>query len=480
MTLSILISLYNEEEFIATLLDRVRTVPAAFFVNAGITAEVIVVDNGSTDGSYALVEAYLKAHPEFPIHLLRHQKNRGKSGGIKTALAHAHGQFCLIQDADLEYSPADYPAVLRPLLAGDADLVIGSRYLETRERHVQRFWHSRINRVFTLFTNIAADLDFTDMASTYKAFRTQLAQSIPLGSRRFGLDAELPILFAKRRARVVEVPIAYHSRSYDEGKKIGFADALAMAWTIFRTWMSNDIYADKAAGSLRAMEDAGHFCRWIADVITPFLGSSVLEIGAGIGNLTRLLCSGRQEYIVTGRDDEYMHHLRRLMGHRPKLRAVVCDPANRADFEPFRGRMESVVCLNVLEHMPDDSAVLQNIYSSLKPGGRAVILVPQGARAFGTLDRVLGHFRRYSKLELEQRMSAAGLSVVRMLEFNRASYPGWIFNGKILKRHSLGRMQLAALNLMIPLLRRIDRFLPWPPTSLIAIGVRPNTNPTSD
>ena len=476
MTLSILISLYNEEEFITTLLDRVRTVPAAFFEGAGIRHEVIVVDNGSSDGSYALVEAYAKSHPDFPIRLLRHEKNLGKSGGIKTALAHAQGQFCLIQDADLEYSPADYPALLRPLLAGEADLVIGSRYLESRERRVQRFWHSRINRLFTLFTNIAADLDFTDMASAYKAFRTQLAQSIPLGSHRFGLDAELPILFAKRRAQVMEVPVTYHGRTYDEGKKIRIADALALSWTILRTWMSNDIYVDKGAGSLRALEGAAHFNRWIADVVSPFLGSSVLEIGAGIGNLTRLLCSGRQEYIVTDRDPEYMEQLRRLMGRRPKVHAAICDPRNPADFEPFRGRMESVVCLNVLEHLPDDALALANIYSSLKPGGRAVILVPQGAGAFGTLDRALGHFRRYAKADLERKMTAAGFSVTRIIEFNRVTYPGWILNGQILKRRSLGRLQLAALNLIIPLVRPVDRFLPWPPASLIAIGVR---NPTA-
>jgi glycosyltransferase involved in cell wall biosynthesis/2-polyprenyl-3-methyl-5-hydroxy-6-metoxy-1,4-benzoquinol methylase len=472
VTLSILISVYNEEEFITTLLDRVRTVPTAFFAGAQITHEVIVVDNGSVDGSYALVEAYAESHSDFPIRLLRLEKNQGKSGGIKTALAQAQGRFCLIQDADLEYSPADYPALLRPLLAGEADLVIGSRYLESRERRVHRFWHSRINRVFTLFTNIAADLDFTDMASAYKAFRTQLARSIPLGTHRFGIDAELPILFAKRRAQVVEVPVAYLGRSYDEGKKIRLADALALTWTILRAWMTNDLYVDKAAGAMRALESAARFNRWIADVISPFLGSTVLEIGAGIGNLTVLLCSGRREYIVTDSDGEYMELLRRLMGRRPKVRAAVCDPGNPIDFEPFRDRMESVVCLNVLEHMQDDAMALKNIYSTLKPGGRAVILVPQGAGAFGTLDRLLGHLRRYSKPDLEQKMTAAGFSVTRMIEFNRVAYPGWILNGRIFKRRSLGRLQLWALNLLIPIARRVDRFLPWPPTALIAVGVR--------
>jgi glycosyltransferase involved in cell wall biosynthesis len=470
--LSILTSVYNEEEFIATLLDRVRTVPADFFASAGITYEVIVVDNGSLDESYSLVQAYANAYPDFPLRLFHLEENQGKSGGIKSALAHAQGRFCLIQDADLEYSPADYPALLRPLLAGEADLVIGSRYLESRERRVHRFWHSRINRLFTLFTNIAADRDFTDMASAYKAFRTQLARSIPFGTHRFGLDAELPILFAKRRAQVVEVPVAYLGRSYDEGKKIRLADAIALTWTILHAWLTNDLYVDKAAGAMRAMESATRFNRWIADIVSPFLGSTVLEIGAGIGNLTVLLCSGRREYIVTDSDGEYMELLKRLMGRRPKVRAAVCDPGNPLDFEPFRDRMESVVCLNVLEHIHDDAGALRNIYSALKPGGRVVVLVPQGVGAFGTLDQLLGHLRRYARPELEQKMTAAGFSVVQMIEFNRTAYPGWILNGQIFRRRSLGRLQLWALNLLVPLARRVDRFLPWPPTALIAVGVR--------
>jgi len=432
------------------------------------------VDDASTDDSYAAVEAYLHSHPAFPIRLLRHEKNRGKAGAVKTALAHAQGRFCIIQDADLEYNPADYSVLLRPLLAGEADLVIGSRFLVFGERRVPFFWHSLINRVLTAFTNIAADLDLTDMASCYKAFRTDLARGIPFHSERFGLDAELPILFAKRRALVYEVPIGYRGRTYDEGKKIRPKDAFALSWTIFRTWLSEDLYVDRGAGMLRAMEGAGRFNRWMADVVSPFLGDVVLEIGAGIGNLTRLLCSGRNEYIVTDIDGEYIEHLRRLTGRRPKVFAAVCDLGNPADFLPFRDRMESVVCLNVLEHLEDDLTGLRNIYCSLTDGGRAIVLVPQGANAFGTLDRELGHVRRYSKAELERKMTAAGFRVTHMIEFNRVSYPGWILNGKILKRRSLSRIQLHALNLLIPLLRHIDRFLPWPPTSLIAIGIREN------
>jgi SAM-dependent methyltransferase len=406
------------------------------------------------------------------VRLIQHTRNCGKGFAVRTALAHAHGKFSLIQDADLEYDPAEYPDLLRPLLAGEADLVIGSRFLDGDVRAVPHFWHTLVNRVLTTFTNIAADLMLTDMASCYKAFRTSLAQSIPLREDRFGFDAELPIKFAQRKARIFEVPIHYRPRGYEQGKKILPRDAVSLSWTILRTGLTHDVYIDRGASMLRAMEDARRFNRWMADTVLPFMGDHVLEIGGGIGNLTRLLSSDEREYIVTDVDPEYLMQLDRLIRYRRSVRTAVCDLAKPEDFQLFRGRMDTVVCLNVLEHIEDDATGLRNIYSALVPGGRAVVLVPQGASAFGTFDEVLGHFRRYSSQELAQKMTEAGFRVDAILEFNRATYPGWLLNGKILRRRTLSRFQLAILDHLVPLLRRTDRFLPWPPTSLIAVGLR--------
>lgn len=232
------------------------------------------------------------------------------------------------------------------------------------------------------------------------------------------------------------------------------------------------VYAAGAGAMLHAMEDARRFNRWMADVVSPFIGDHVLEIGAGIGNLTRLLSPEAREYIVTDVDPDYLIHLNGLIRDRGNVSSAACDLAKPEDFQQFRGRMDTVVCLNVLEHVEDDRAGLRNIYSALGPRGRAVILVPQGEAAFGTFDEVLGHFRRYSRLELTGKMAEAGFRVDRLIEFNRAAYPGWLLNGKLLRRRTLSRFQLALFDGFVPLLRRIDRFLPWPPTSLIAVGVR--------
>lgn len=236
--------------------------------------------------------------------------------------------------------------------------------------------------------------------------------------------------------------------------------------------MQRDRQIDSAADMLRAMESAGRFNRWMADTILPFVGGDVLEIGAGIGNLTRLLCDSCYRYIVSDLDREYVNRVASLMQSRSNIATAVCDLSKATDFEAFREQMDTVVCLNVLEHVEDDLAALRNIYSCLKPGGRAILLVPQGPFAYGSFDRILGHFRRYRRHELEAKIGAAGFSMEHTFSFNRVTYPGWLLNAKFLKRQRLSRIQLRLLDRAIPVLRRLDPYLPWPATSLIAIAVR--------
>jgi glycosyltransferase involved in cell wall biosynthesis len=227
--LSVLIPLYNEEHSIEQCLKRVLNAPLPY----GTDLELVIVDDGSTDGSHQVAAHIQSQHPQ-TICLLRHSQNQGKGAAIQTALDHASGEFCLIQDADLEYSPHDYPRLLAPLYAGQADAVYGSRYAVTVDRRVLSFWHSFGNQVLTLFCNMLADVNLTDMETCYKAFRTSLVKSIPLRSQRFGIEPELTIKLAQRRARIYETPISYQSRTYKQGKKIGFKDALQAVFVMIR------------------------------------------------------------------------------------------------------------------------------------------------------------------------------------------------------------------------------------------------------
>ncbi len=469
-SLSILIPLYNEEEFIQSLLERVLDAP----LPDGMEREVIVVNDCSTDGSAEAVQEFLANRPE-NVRLVHHPKNRGKGAAIRTAIGYATGEFSLIQDADLEYDPREYRKLLAPLLSGEADAVYGSRFLHSGERRVLYFWHSLANKMLTTVCNIAADINLSDMETCYKAVRTSLLKSIPIRSNRFGIEPELTIKLARRRARIYEIAISYHGRTYEQGKKIGLKDAFEAIWVILKYRFSSDLYLDAGPEVLDALALAPNFNRWMADTIEPYVGQRVLEIGAGSGNLTRQLAHRRKYYAATDIEPEHLERLRNDFRHRPNLEVRKCDVECAADLEPFRDRIDTVVFLNVLEHVKDDGGSLKRLYSVLQPGGRAIVLVPCGQEIFGTLDTALGHYRRYSKAELRARMEEAGFEVERILEFNRVSRPGWYVTGRILKRSTLSRLPMRAFNRLVWLWRRIDAHLPWDPTSIIAIGIKPET-----
>jgi glycosyltransferase involved in cell wall biosynthesis/phospholipid N-methyltransferase len=465
---SILVPLYNEEEFIEPLLERVLTAP----LPDALAREIIVVDDGSTDGSGEIVEQMAARSPGV-IRLVRHDRNQGKGAAIRTAIEQARGEISIIQDADLEYDPGEYPRLIQPLLEGKADVVYGSRFLVSGERRVLYFWHSIANFVLTGFCNMVSDLNLTDMETCYKAFRTSLLHSIPIRSNRFGIEPEITIKLARREVRIYETPVSYHGRTYEEGKKIGLRDALQAIYVILRYSLSRDIYKGSGPDILDALSRAPRFNRWMADTIRPHVGKQVMEIGAGIGNLTRVLVPGRKAYLATDIDPEHMARLETRFQHRPNLRVRACDLARPEDFAGLEGRMDTVICLNVLEHIEDDMQGLHNIHTVLRAGGKAIILVPNDPRVFGTLDTVLGHYRRYTPIELRKKMEAAGFRVDDILQFNRISRPGWWLAGKVFKRTTLGRLQLKLFDHLVWLWRRIDRLLPWQPTSIIAIGVKP-------
>jgi len=464
--LSILVPLYNEEEFVGLLLERV--LQAA--LPDGMAREIIVVDDGSSDSSAEIVADVAASHPE--VRLVSHDRNRGKGAAIRTAVEHARGDFCVIQDADLEYDPGEYQNLLRPLLEGKADVVYGSRFMIVGERRVLYFWHSVANRLLTEFCNLVADLNLTDMETCYKAFRSSLLKSLPLRCSRFGIEPELTIKVARRHARVYEIPISYHGRTYEEGKKIGFKDAVQAVFVILRFAFTHDLYKDPGPLTLQALSRAVRFNRWMAETIRPYVGERVLEIGAGTGNLTRVLLPRVKSYVASDIDQEHLARLSNRFVHRPNLQVRRCDLSNPADFAGIAESMDTVVCLNVLEHIEDDMQALRNIHSALSTGGRAIILVPHGQEIFGTLDSALGHFRRYSHATLQQRLEEAGFRVEAILDFNRISRPGWYVSGKILKRRTLSPVQMTLFDKLVWLWRRIDGPLPWPPTSIIAIATK--------
>lgn len=221
-TLSVLIPVYNEKN---TLLELLRRVEA---VSLPVDKQIVIVDDGSTDGTRELLKGL-----EGRAVVVLHERNRGKGAAVRTALERATGDFAVIQDADLEYDPEDWPTLLAPLLDGRADAVYGSRFLGGPHR-VLLFWHYAANMFFTLLTNVLYDINLSDMGTCYKAAHTRLLKSIPLRSERFGIEAELTAKLCKRRVRLYEVPISYSGRTYAEGKKITWKDAFSYLWCLLR------------------------------------------------------------------------------------------------------------------------------------------------------------------------------------------------------------------------------------------------------
>ncbi len=222
MKLSVVIPVYNEATTIREIVERVRSV--------AVDKEIIVVDDYSTDGTRDVLAQIERQFPN--VSALYHERNFGKGRALRTGFAAARGDYVIVQDADLEYDPEDYAKLLRPLDRGLADAVYGSRFLSTEEHRVLYFWHSMGNRVLTLLSNMVTDLNLTDMETCYKVFRRELIQSIPLEEDRFGFEPEVTCKLAKAGARMYEVGIAYHGRTYEEGKKIGMKDGFRALWCI--------------------------------------------------------------------------------------------------------------------------------------------------------------------------------------------------------------------------------------------------------
>jgi glycosyltransferase involved in cell wall biosynthesis len=226
MKLTVVIPVYNEVSTIASLADTVDR------VDVGMEKELILVDDASADGTRAVLEKLQAAHPGWQV--LFHERNRGKGAALRTGFQKATGDFVLVQDADLEYDPAEYPHLLKPLLDGHADVVFGSRFSGGGAHRVLFYWHYVGNKFLTMMSNMMTNLNLTDMETCYKVFKREVIQSIDLKEDRFGFEVEVTAKVARGRWRLYEVPISYYGRSYEEGKKITWRDGFRALWCILK------------------------------------------------------------------------------------------------------------------------------------------------------------------------------------------------------------------------------------------------------
>lgn len=465
--LSVIIPVFNERITVRQLLERVKAVP--------VRKEIILVDDCSTDGTTEVVRAIgadAGAQPDSMnrIRVLFHPQNAGKGAAVRTGIAHVSGDVTLIQDADLEYDPSEYPRLIDPIVNSDADVVYGSRFTGS-PRRVLFFRHTLGNKLLTLLSNLATDLNLTDMETCYKVFRTDVIRRLHLTSNRFGIEPEITAKIAKLGCRVYEVPISYRGREYWEGKKIGWKDGFAAIWTILK-YVFVDELEDGHSGykTLKRLRAAQRYNQWVWSTFAEWVGDRVLEVGSGIGTITSFL-RNRERVVATDSDPHHLEVLHRTLDRFPNIEVRNTDWENAAEVEHLRDEhFDTILCLNVLEHIERDEDALATFASLLPNGGRLVLQVPAMSSLFGEIDRAVGHYRRYDRDDLAGKLDRAGFAVCEIFYFNLPGIAAWWLNARVLRRKTVPGVQVRLANLLVPWLQFERRFRLARGMGLVAVG----------
>jgi 2-polyprenyl-3-methyl-5-hydroxy-6-metoxy-1,4-benzoquinol methylase len=308
------------------------------------------------------------------------------------------------------------------------------------------------------------------METCYKVFRADILKRIPIRSNRFGLEPELTAKVARLRCRVYEMPISYHGRQYSEGKKIGWKDGFSAVWTILKYRVIADVGRDDAGfTTLRRVEVLKRYNRFLWNLVEPYVGRQVLEIGSGTGLMTKYL-AGKTRVTATDLDQDYVGLLTRTFAHSPNVEVRQLDLAKLGQNGTADQTWDTIVCSNVLEHIEDDQAALAAMRTALVPGGRVVLIVPAVKALYGEIDRAIHHHRRYSREEIRAKLVAAGLEVEHLSYFNMLGIPGWWLNAVVLRRKSVPGFQARVNDWLVPWLRAERGFGPPVGMSLLAVG----------
>jgi glycosyltransferase involved in cell wall biosynthesis len=458
--ISVIIPAFNEARTIQEVVRKVQNTP--------IEKEVLIVDDGSVDGTGEAIRALSGKN----IKKFFHGTNLGKGAAIATAWPHAEGDVIIIQDADLEYDPAEYSRLLAPILEGRADVVFGSRFLG--EHRCLLFAHYIANKILNLFANVIYDTMLTDMMTGAKAFRRERLGALNLRAKRFGFEGEITGEVFKRGLRVFEVPVSYNCRTYQEGKKItwvSFFDVLS--------WLVKTRFRPREPG-FKAQQLLGRMKRYPAYLfrkIEAFVKPPTLEIGCGHGNmLSFFLMKGPVE--VVDISDENLEIIKRRFPGHAGLKVRKEDIENGLRPGIFEGQPKTIVCMNVLEHIADDTQALKNIAAGMTEGSVCILFVPAHKKWMSPIDAGLGHLRRYDKEDVRALVCASGLVLSKIESVNSLLGAGWWFNFCLLRQENFSAFPLWLADALVPLFGVFDRLLPSLGLNVLAVCRKPEKNET--
>lgn len=418
---SILIPVYNEQAYLARVVERVLAAP----LPDGVERELILVDDCSTDRTPEVIASIVARYPD-KIRAFRQPKNQGKGAAIRRAIQETRGDYAIIQDADLEYNPNEYSLVLAPLLDGRADVVYGSRFATRETRKIVNYHHKLGNLFLTHLSNWTTGLDLTDMETCYKAFRADVLKSIPLRSNRFGIEPEITAKIAKRGWTVYEVPISYNGRRYSEGKKIGWKDGVSAIRTIVKYWLVDDCFydGDSDGAAAQTFERSRLSTKATVAKSVPYLGLQTLEIGAGQGETSRYLPQKERltladadaknvKFLRAGYDGNAVVDVARLnldaaSGENAQLLDFTDSSASPESAQPPQSaEYDAIVAFNRVDALHfDDAQAFGRLRLLLKSNGRVVFTLPaRGSES-------------YSEREIKRLLADAGFRLEKIERFD--------------------------------------------------------------
>jgi glycosyltransferase involved in cell wall biosynthesis len=457
MKLSIVIPVYNEERTFLELLRWVREEPHE--------KEIVIVDDCSTDGTRDLLKSL---EGEKDIKVFYHEKNRGKGAAIREGFKHVTGDIVIIQDADLEYYPDEYAQLIKPIVDGKADVVFGSRFLGAHRAHM--FWHMVGNRVINTIANLILNTTLTDMMTCYKAFTLHTLKSLELYADRFGIEPEITAEVFRRGYKVYEVPISYNARDYEEGKKIKWTDFFVCTWWLLRAASRADDAGRDMHLRMRVMKKTN---AWTLKNVKQHLGGRVLELGAGMGVHSLRLVKECAHLTVSDVDSQFLKVLNERFVSSRKADVKKVDAAQVAEALP-PSSYDTVVALNMMEHVLNDESMLKGSHQVLKDGGKLLLQVPAHQWLYSGMDETLQHFRRYDVSDLHAKLERAGFIVREMRYVNALAAIGWYVNFKVLRKKKLPLNSIRFLDALIPIISLCEAiFPPLFGLSIFAVAEKP-------